>query len=96
MKRKLIDKAQLLENWEESTFLKDLTIEEKAEILTKLLDNAYVFSDKEIVKPYFDKLRRRMQVRDDDNGGEPLNAIDKGYHLACKHLFEETDNILKE
>jgi len=44
-----------------------------------------------------DKLRRRMQVRDDDNGGEPLNAIDKGYHLACKHLFEEIDfYILKE
>ena len=36
------------------------------------------------------------QERDEDNGGEPLNAVDTGYHLAVTHLIEEIDNLLKE
>lgn len=51
--------------------------------------------DSEIVKPYLEKLKAKMQERDEDNGGEPLNAVDKGYHLACEHLFKEIDNLLK-
>ena len=43
-----------------------------------------------------DKLIRVMKVRDEDNGGEPLNAVDRGYHLAYEHLCEEIDNLLKE
>ena len=54
-KRELIDKNELLLNWEESMFLKDLTVEEKAEILTKLLDSAYVYTEQEIIKPYLEK-----------------------------------------
>lgn len=30
-----------------------------------------------------DKLIKAMKERDEDNGGEPLNAVDRGYHLAC-------------
>lgn len=43
-----------------------------------------------------DKLIRAMKDRDKDNGGEPLNAVDRGYHLAYEHLCEEIDNLLKE
>lgn len=50
----------------------------------------------EIVKPFFDELKRKMKERDDDNGGEPLNAVDRGYHLACEHLYQEIDELLKE
>lgn len=50
----------------------------------------------EIVKPFFDELKRKMKKRDDDNGGEPLNGVDKGYHLACDHLYQEIDELLKE
>ena len=37
-----------------------------------------------------------MEARDDDNGGEPLNAVDRGYHWAYEHLCEEIDNLLSE
>lgn len=50
----------------------------------------------EIVKPFFDELKRKMKERDDDNGGEPLNAVDRGYHLACEHLYQEIYELLKE
>lgn len=43
-----------------------------------------------------DKLIKAMKERDKDNGGEPLNAVDRGYHLAYEHLCEEIDNLLKE
>lgn len=49
-----------------------------------------------IVRTYLYKLRERMQERDEDNGGEPLNAVDKGYHLAVTHLSKEIGCILKE
>lgn len=42
------------------------------------------------------RLKDRMKDRDEDNGGEPLNAVDRGYHLAYEHLCEEIDNLLKE
>lgn len=37
----------------------------------------------------FNQLDARMTERDDDNGGEPLNAVDRGYHLAVEHMREE-------
>ena len=36
-----------------------------------------------------DKLIRNMKERNDDNGGEPLNAIDRGYDLAYRHMVKE-------
>lgn len=42
------------------------------------------------------KLKVRMKDHDEDNGGEPLNVVDRGYHLAYEHLCEEIDNLLKE
>lgn len=38
------------------------------------------------------KLLQAMKNRDADNGGEPLNAIDRGYHLAVEHLQIEIDH----
>lgn len=55
-----------------------------------------VITEQDIVKPYLERLKRRMEARDDDNGGEPLNAVDRGYHLAYEHLCEEIDNLLSE
>ena len=43
-----------------------------------------------------DQLIRRMKERDEDNGGEPLNAVDRGYHLAVTHLIKEIDDLLKQ
>ena len=37
-----------------------------------------------------DKLIRTMKERNDDNGGEPLNAVDRGYDLAFQHMIEES------
>ena len=37
-----------------------------------------------------DKLIRAMKERNDDNGGEPLNAVDRGYDLAYQHMIEES------
>ena len=56
----------------------------------------HTFSEQDIVKPYLERLKRRMEARDDDNGGEPLNAVDRGYHWAYEHLCEEIDNLLSE
>lgn len=36
-----------------------------------------------------DKLIQAMKARNDDNGGEPLNAVDRGYDLAFQHMVEE-------
>jgi hypothetical protein len=36
-----------------------------------------------------DELIRTMKERNDDNGGEPLNAVDRGYDLAYQHMVEE-------
>lgn len=36
-----------------------------------------------------DKLIQAMKARNDDNGGEPLNAVDRGYDLAYQHMVEE-------
>jgi hypothetical protein len=48
------------------------------------------------LKIILNRLKVRMKDRDEDNGGEPLNGVDKGYHLAYEHLCEEIDNLLKE
>ena len=37
-----------------------------------------------------DALIRAMKERNEDNGGEPLNAVDRGYDLAYQHMVEET------
>ena len=37
-----------------------------------------------------DKLIKAMKERNDDNGGEPLNAVDRGYDLAFQHMIEES------
>jgi hypothetical protein len=36
-----------------------------------------------------DKFIKAMKERNDDNGGEPLNAVDRGYDLAFQHMVEE-------
>ena len=48
------------------------------------------------LKIILNRLKVRMKDRDEDNGGEPLNAVDRGYHLAYEHLCGEIDNLLKE
>ena len=41
-----------------------------------------------------DKLIRAMKERNDDNGGEPLNAVDRGYDLAFQHMTEEAKDCV--
>lgn len=36
-----------------------------------------------------DSLIQTMKERNDDNGGEPLNAVDRGYDLAFQHMVKE-------
>ena len=36
-----------------------------------------------------DELIKTMEERNKDNGGEPLNAVDRGYDLAYQHMIEE-------
>ena len=36
-----------------------------------------------------DKLIKTMKERNEDNGGEPLNAVDRGYDLAYRHMTKE-------
>lgn len=62
----------------------------------ELTIKAKTYTEGEIVKPYLDKLKAKMKDRDDDNGGEPMNAVDKGYHLAYEHLCNEIEDLLKE
>ena len=35
-----------------------------------------------------DKLIQTMKELNDDNGGDPLNAVDRGYDLAYQHMVE--------
>lgn len=35
-----------------------------------------------------DQLIQTMKELNDDNGGEPLNAVDRGYDLAYQHMVE--------
>ena len=41
-----------------------------------------------------DKLIKTMKERNDDNGGEPLNAVDRGYDLAYQHIVEEAKGCI--
>ena len=41
-----------------------------------------------------DKLIKAMKERDEDNGGEPLNAVDRGYHLACQHMVKVVEECV--
>lgn len=36
-----------------------------------------------------DELIKAMKERNDDNGGEPFNAVDRGYDLAYQHMVKE-------
>jgi hypothetical protein len=92
-KRELIDRNNL-----DSTTIvtDDFSGNEVLEVvLMEDVKEAPVITEQEIVKPYLERLKRRMKARDDDNGGEPLNAVDRGYHLAYEHLCEEIDNLLR-
>lgn len=60
------------------------------------LNEVPIVNEQEIVKPYFERLKQVMKERNEDNGGEPLNGIDKGYDLAFKHMCLEIDKILSE
>lgn len=35
-----------------------------------------------------DQIIQTMKELNDDNGGEPLNAVDRGYDLAYQHMVE--------
>lgn len=48
------------------------------------------------LKMFSNELKERMKNRDGDNGDEPLNMVDKGYHLAFEHLCKEIDGLLEE
>jgi hypothetical protein len=52
--------------------------------------------DNKEVNDILEELKMKMKERDDDNGGEPLNMVDKGYHLAFEHLCEEIENLKNE
>ena len=89
-KREIIDKKEFLKQ------IDTINLSEfNCNYILNGLDKAKV-TEQEIVKPYLEKLRYKMKERDDDNGGEPLNAVDRGYHLACEHLYQEIDNLLSE
>ena len=93
-KRELIDRNNL-----ESTTIvtDDFSGNEMLDVvLMEDVKETPVITEQEIVKPYLERLKRRMEARDDDNGGEPLNAVDRGYHWAYEHLCEEIDNLLSE
>ena len=52
--------------------------------------------DNKKVNDILENLKMKMKERDDDNGGDPLNMVDRGYHLAYEHLCEEIDNLRTE
>lgn len=41
-----------------------------------------------------DKFIQTMKERNNDNGGEPLNAVDRGYDLACQHMVKEAEECV--
>jgi hypothetical protein len=41
-----------------------------------------------------DKFIKAMKERNDDNGGEPLNAVDRGYDLAYQHVVKEAEECV--
>ena len=41
-----------------------------------------------------DKLIQTMKERNDDNGGEPMNAVDRGYDLAYQHMVKEAKECI--
>ena len=90
-KRELIDKSEVM-MFVDDVFECQCNEKEAYE----LLDSVPTFTEQEIVKPYLEELKSKMKERDDDNGGEPLNAVDRGYHLAYEHLCKEIDNLLSE
>ena len=62
----------------------------------KIMEELPTTTEREIIEPYLSKLKAKMKERDEDNGGEPYNAVDRGYHLACEHLYAEIDDLLSE
>ena len=41
-----------------------------------------------------DELIFAMKERNEDNGGVPLNAVDRGYDLAFQHMCEEANSLV--
>jgi hypothetical protein len=79
------------------------TAVQQASVIQEVRQKAWVEAYDSFKKEYktdlkiiLNRLKVRMKDRDEDNGGEPLNGVDKGYHLAYEHLCEEIDNLLKE
>lgn len=70
-----------------------LPMEGHMSVVDAIVNKCNVFTEKDIVMPYLNALKAEMKKRDDDNGGEPLNMVDKGYHLACEHLYKEIDKL---
>ena len=68
--------------------------EMKGNVLNQVVKEKIV-KKQDIIKPYFETLKNKMRERDEDNGGEPLNAVDTGYHLAVGHMIKEIDELLK-
>ena len=64
-----------------------------AEFLIAKSDNPYLANTKRLIDA--DELIRNMKERDDDNGGEPLNAVDRGYHLCFEHMCKEIEQMEK-
>lgn len=97
-KRELIERENLINELIESSKHHAQTSREESLLHRdrQIVREQPTITEQDIVKPYLERLKRRMEARDDDNGGEPLNAVDRGYHLAYEHLCEEIDNLLSE
>jgi hypothetical protein len=70
-----------------------LPVEGHMSAVDMIINRCNVLTEEDIVKPYLEQLKRKMKENDEDNGGEPLNMVDKGYHLACEHLYKEIDEL---
>lgn len=87
-KREFVEKSDL-----KNTLL---PVEGHMSAVDMIINRCNVFTEKDIVMPYLKELANKMKERDEENGGEPLNMVDKGYHLACEHLNEEIDKLFNE
>lgn len=84
-----------IQEWKDTEFVKMTNpyhyLEKRLSNLSLVIPTHKTYKD---IKAFSNELKQRMKERDEDNGGEPLNAVDRGYHLAFEHLCEEADNLL--
>ena len=85
VKREFVEKSDL-----KNTLL---PVEGHMSAVDMIINRCNVLTEEDIVKPYLERLRQKMKENDDDNGGEPLNVVDRGYHLACEHLYKAIDEL---